>query len=334
MPIPTNQPFITAVESIQNAASGADRWQHREKQPPAYARRTSKSTTVVEYGRDDEQQIFEDRVIHNLWNDVREFSDRDADLLLYAFSSIIKETGGKGGAWIHAKQFLEQRGVKPMTKKEQGVTRRSGYRAEDLAAIEKSIYRISGLWINIEEVFPPRKKGGKQRVYRHQGRMFAVMESWAQHTIEDGGGTSERVPVAWKIKAGDWLMEYLSGPRYVAFLCDQSLKYDPYHEIWEKRLSRYFLFFLRINAKHHSNVLRRRIEALLQANSLFIDRVNPQKTRQRFERAMNRLLGDRQLDHWEYVPESMATLPARKWLDTWLQWNVRVSVKSRLDTPS
>jgi hypothetical protein len=334
MPVPTNQPFITAVESIQNAASGAGRWQRRENQPPAYARRTDKNTTVVEYGRDDERQVFEDRVIQNLWKDVREFSDRDADLLLYAFSSIIKETGSKGSAWIHAKQFLEQRGVKPMTKKEHGVTRRSGYRAEDLAAIEKSMYRLSGLWINIKEVFPPRKKGSKQRVYRHQGRMFAVMESWAQDTIETEDDAPERVPIAWKIKAGDWLMEYLSVPRYVAFLCDQSLKYDPYHEIWEKRLSRYFLFFLRINAKHHNGVLLRSIEELLQANSLPIDRVNPQKTRQRFERAMNRLLGDQQIDHWGYVPESMATLPARKWLDIWLQWSVRLSVKSRLDTPS
>lgn len=267
--MPTNQPFLTAVESIQNAASGADRWRNREKQPPAYIRRTAKSATIVEYGREDLQQIFEDCALLNLWEDVRAFSDRDADVLLYIFSAIIKETDGKDSVWIHAKHFLEQRGIKPITKREGMTTRRAGDRTEDLAAVESSIYRLSGLWINIEECFPLRKKGGKQRVFCHQGRLFAVMEIWTQHGIIPD---SQRTPVAWKIKAGDWLMEYLTTPRYVAFLCNQSLQYDPHNEVWEKRLSRYFLFFLRINARQHGSVLTKIVEKLLQANSLPIDK--------------------------------------------------------------
>lgn len=331
--VPTNQPFIATVESIQNAASGADRWRHREKQPPSYARHTDKSATVVEYGREDPQQVFEDRAITNLWKDVRAFSDRDADLLLYAFSTLIKETDGKGGAWIHAKHFLEQRGIKPITKREGVITRRAGDRVEDLAAVEHSLYRLSGLWVNIEERFPAPKKGGKQRVFRHQGRLFAVMETWTQHRMVPQEGIPEQIPVAWKIKAGDWLMEYLHAPRYVAFLCDQSLHYDPRNEVWEKRLSRYFLFFLRINAKHHRSVLTRSIEELLHANSLPINASDPQKTRDRFEKAMGRLLAEQQIESWEYLPEGMTMLPARKWLATWLQWHVRITARSRLAEP-
>jgi hypothetical protein len=207
--------------------------------------------------------------------------------------------------------------------------------------VEDSLYRLSNLWINIEEVFSPCNKGGKQRVFRHHGRLFAIMETWTQNTIapssmpgETEVAQPERIIVAWKIKAGDWLLEYLAAPRYVALLCDQALKYDPYHEIWEKRLSRYLLFFLRINAKHQSSVLTRSVEELLQANALPINKGDPHKTRGRFEKALNRLLADHQLDHWEYVPASIAALPARKWLEVWQQWSVRLSVRSRLVAPA
>src|SRR5437879_13367944 len=85
--VPTNQPFITTVESIQNAASGANRWQSTNRQPPHYVRQTRQSVTTIEYGRKHEQQHFTDRTILNLWTDVRELSERDADLLLCIFSA-------------------------------------------------------------------------------------------------------------------------------------------------------------------------------------------------------------------------------------------------------
>lgn len=327
--VPTNQPFLTTVQSIQNAASGAGRWQGTGKQPPYYVRRTAKSATTIEYGREETQQIFTDRAILNLWKDVREFSDRDADLLLSIFSAIIRETNGAGAAWIWASHFLDQRGVRPIMKREGALIRRAGHRLKDIADIDQAIYRLSGLWITIEEVFPARRKGGKARVYRHQGRVLTVVETWSQHTLDVDGQTPERLPVAWKIRAGDWLMEYLQAPRYVAAFCDQSLRYDPENEKWEKRLSRYFLFFLRINSRHQSSTLVRSIEELLQANSLPLDLTNPQRSRQRLEKALNRLLADQQMEHWEYVPASMSDLPAKQWLKTWLQWNVRISVHAR-----
>jgi hypothetical protein len=328
--VPTNQPFFTAVESIQNAASGASRWHGQERQPPYYARKTEKSSTIIEYGRDAEQQVFEDRAILNLWKDVHAFSDRDADLLLYAFSAIIKETNGQGGVWIWAQSFLDQRGVKPMSRTVEGTgRRRAGHRTEDVADIDASLYRLSGLWITIEEVLPPRKKSGKPRVYRHQGRVLTVMETWTQHTLHVSSEREERVPLAWKIRAGDWLLEYLHAPRYVAFLCEQSLHYDPENEKWEKRLSRYLLFFLRMNSRHSNSVLVRSVEELFQANSLPLDRESPQRSRHRLEKALDRLLADQQMEQWEYVPESITALPAKRWLQSWLHWRVRLLVKAR-----
>ncbi len=326
--VPTNQPFLTAVQSIQNAASGASRWQKQEKQPPYYVRQTEKSSTIIEYGREDEQQLFEDHAILNLWQDVRAFSDRDADLLIYVFSAIIRETNGHGGAWIWATHFLDQRGVKPMMKQEHTLRRRAGHRTEDIADIEASLYRLSGLWITIEERFPFQKKRKNARVYRHRGRVLTVMETWTQETLCASNEKQESIPFAWKIRAGAWLMEYLQAPRYIAWLCEKSLCYDPENERWEKRLSRYVLFFLRINSRHGGRTLVRCVDELLQANSLPLDKENPLRSRQRLEKALDRLLADQQMESWEYVPASMMALPARKWLEAWLQWHVRIVVRA------
>lgn len=285
--VPTNQPFITTVESIHNAASGAGRWHRKEKQPPYYVRQTEKNTTFIEYGRDGESQVFDDRAILNLWQDVKAFSDRDVDLLLFVFSAIIQQTNGQGGAWIWASQFLDQRGVKPITKRVGTVSRRAGHRIEDILDLDDSFYRLSGLWITIEETFPARRKGGKPRVYRHKGRVITVMETWSQETLTSDDQGRERLPIAWKIRAGDWLLEYLKAPRYVAHLCDQSLKYDPYHELWEKRLSRYLLFFLHINSRQSQCIMVRSIRELLLSTSLPLDSKNPRQKRDRFEKAMN-----------------------------------------------
>ncbi len=333
--IPYCYPLYVASEAIQNAASGADRWATPDKQPPFYARQSGNNTTTVEYGREAEQQIFEDKAVINLYKELKEYKDTDVDLLLYTLSAIIKETNGEGAAWIWANKFLDDREIKPITKNTNtSLERRAGHRVERLAEIDEAIYRLSGLWINIREYIPPKRKGGNTRVFTHRGRLWAVMETWTQNTLGENGEPHERIPVAWRIKAGDWLMEYL-GParRYVGYLCDQALKYDPYHQQDEKRLAYYFLFFLRFNAKNNDSFLVREIGDLLKACTLTPNGRDPQKARNRFEKAMNVLKKDGIIDDWEYVAKSQTELPSKKWLPVWLQWQVKIYVRARLVPP-
>lgn len=333
--VPYCFPLYVASEAIQNAASGADRWETPDKQPPFYARQSDNNTTTIEYGREAEQQIFEEKAVINLYKEVKNYKDTDVDLMLYTLSAIIKETNGEGAAWIWASRFLDDREIKPITKNTNtNLERRAGHRAERLAEIDEAIYRLSGLWINIREYIPPKRKGGKTRVFTHRGRLWAVMETWTQNTLGENGEPNERVPVAWRIKAGDWLMEYL-GParRYVGYLCDQALKYDPYHQQDEKRLAYYFLFFLRFNARNNDSFLVREIGDLLKACTLTPNGRDPQKARNRFEKAMNVLKKDGIIDDWEYVAQSQTELPSKKWLPVWLQWQVKVYVRARLEPP-
>jgi hypothetical protein len=114
----------------------------------------------------------------------------------------------------------------------------------------------------------------------------------------------------------------------VARVLQQALRYDPYHERWEKRLARYFTFHLRIGRKG-GDPLPRRIGAVLDELRLSISRRNPSVSRERFEKAMDRLVADGVVGGWGYSARAKATLaklPARGWLKDWLGCTVEVRV--------
>jgi hypothetical protein len=65
--------------------------------------------------------------------------------------------------------------------------------------------------------------------------------------------------------------------------------------------------------------------------SLPIDERFPQRTRDRFEKALTQLVEDRQIEAWQYKAE--VQLPARHWLGTWLEQSITVSVASTKHLP-
>src|SRR5262249_11641949 len=98
----------------------------------------------------------------------------------------------------------------------------------------------------------------------------------------------------------------------------QVLSYDPYHEMWEKRLARYFTFHMRINAAQGGITITREVGPLIEELSLPLNQRDPDRTRKRFEKAMQRLVDEALISHWGYH-EHNPPLPKRKWLPSWLK---------------
>lgn len=324
--IPSAWPFLTLVESTYNAGGDGQDWEHFPGQPPTYRRETKQMQTTVQLGRTSENQVFTESAISDLWSKLQTFKEEDVDLLLAILAQCIAFPD-PAGTWLWAEQFLgEYRGVQPRMQVDepgQMIKRSAGYRVEDLLEVERGISRLENLWIKIEEFTPPSRKGKKRRPYIHSGRVLSVMETWHQQSLDGTPGK----PHAWRIKPGAWLEKYVTERHEVVFLAKKLFEYDPYREVWEKRLGRYFMFHLRINAKHGNSMIVRRVGLLLNDLSLPIDdKKNPQRTRDRFEKAMNRLRDDGQINDWQYKDREQveSALPAKKWLDQWLEWQVEV----------
>jgi hypothetical protein len=133
--------------------------------------------------------------------------------------------------------------------------------------------------------------------------------------------------VAWRYKPGTWAAPFLAAPNlHFALLCQTTLQYDPYREQWEKRLARYFMFYLRISGgpNYGGTTIRRAVGDLLTELELPLDTTNPQRTRKRFEQALARLVADRVIDAWDYAKDN-PELPRRSWLPAWQQWGVYVT---------
>src|SRR5260370_15406885 len=124
------------------------------------------------------------------------------------------------------------------------------------------------------------------------------------------------------------MIPFLDGPyRFTGTLLAKTLNYDPYREFWEKRLAKYFMVYLRINAGRYRPI---KIEELFSRLNLPINEErNKHRTRDRFEKAMNTMTEHGHLTSWHYQ-EDMNHLPAHNWLTDWLNYHIIVAPSKQL----
>lgn len=327
--IPTCMPLQHAVNGMQNAASGADQWQQLDGKPPFYTGTSKVGSTMLEYNDLDTSLKVD------VWEHIKSFTDLDIDVLLATLGQVFTGSGqrDKHGTWIYASQILDYRGIEPRMQADTpgGQKRRAGHRQEDINDITQCMRRLSNLWITVaqeireevpERTAKGRKKKPKKIEHSVRSRLINITGMWYQRELNNEPIPSDATPVGWHVLVGEWIDPFLEGAnKQIGFLCQQALKYDPHNEKWEKRLARYFLFHMRMNGR--LGVFTREIGPLIETLSLPIDTRFPERnTKQRFEKAMNRLVEDKQIDGWEYDEE--INLPARGWLSTWLQQKIKI----------
>jgi len=84
------------------------------------------------------------------------------------------------------------------------------------------------------------------------------------------------------------------------------------------------MFHGHINTHGGGGTFNREIGKMLQEISLSAEKDNPQRTKNRFEKAMNTLVADKIIQEWCY--EAEVSLPARGWLATWLEQKITVHI--------
>jgi hypothetical protein len=352
VPIPIAIPIQGVLAALSNAASGAPGWEHRSDRVPRYTYRQGEATTKVELRSSTAIPSPDQRTILSLWKKVRTFGDLDGDvfLILLAQAMSAQEAGAipEEPNWAVATKILDYRGLKPIVKKELSasgasiIERQAGHRTEDVVSIAECIDRLENTWVTIRQMIetPPKSGRGKtrSRLYQHESRLIVIDERMRQKQLRpdeelaiedlepfDGSEDNTLIAVAWRYRLGTWITPFLANSnRQMAWLCQQALKYNPEKELLEKRLARYFLFHLRIYAAQTTQTIVRTIQTLFNELTLPTDGRNPERTRQRFEKALDRLVKDHQIDEWSYLEEN-PPLPKSGWLPIWLSWKMRFS---------
>jgi hypothetical protein len=255
---------------------------------------------------------------------VRKLGDLDGDIYLSFIAQLRNGNRDENGwTWINSAQLLDYRGIVPRTEKtESGKVYRAGHRHEDLEEIAGCVERMRNTRITVDQAIyeeptsPRSKKKGpsKKTRFTRESPLFQFGDVIRKEDLWEEAKATLPLEIAWQVKESAWMEPFIHGTNAaIGTLLQSCLEYDPYHEIWEKRLSRYLLFHLRTN--RHSTSITRKIETLLDDLSLIIDERNPMRTKDRFEKALNRLKTDGHIAIWQYQEE--VQLPARKWLETW-----------------
>jgi hypothetical protein len=238
---------------------------------------------------------------------VQAMGDLTADVLDIIMIVWLEHRDAQGFVEISADTFLRYRGV---LKHKSGTGRRGGYKAAQRQEIARQVSILSNLWITVadmEVVELVEGKEGKIRkrgTWRGQSRAI-VVTSQAGRVAADGTLHA----YAWRIRPGEVLMPFLSGPgRQLALLPRKTLEYHPNRQTWEKRLTRYFAWFWRIQRKTGVGTVYFRTPTLLGVAK---QRVMPKRLKRieaRLVKALDRLQSDGTIAGWEYVDEDISFL--------------------------
>jgi hypothetical protein len=335
--IPSSLAIQGVLASLHAAQDTTKGWRNGDGDMPVFEFMRGQGAARV-LMRPDADTTPSEAVAELLWGQVREFSDKDGDVLL-AMMAQAMEPGRRekdGSTWITASAILDYRGIRPIMKREGKVTRRAGHRTEDLAEIAACVHRLSAQWVELvsvetRSVHPGRRQPKIERM-SYESKLFSVNGQIMQGEL---GGS--RHAIAWRYHLGQCITEFLAAPnRQVAQLMQQVLEYDPYRQSFEKRLGRYFTIHHRIGASYKAP-LRRKVGGLFDELYLPINKSDPSRTMKRFEAAMDRLVTDGVLGGWTYTAESKARLqklPARGWLPDWLSCVIEIPTpKAALGPP-
>ena len=111
-------------------------------------------------------------------------------------------------------------------------------------------------------------------------------------------------------------------------LSAMALKYDPYRQVWEKRLARYVSWQWRSTAGDARARRPFHVDALLDAAGKEIDPRRPAVTRERLEKALDTLEEDGVIASWHYERWDDTLARHRGWMEDWRSCTVLIAPPS------
>jgi hypothetical protein len=323
-----------ALTAISNAVEGARGWK-ATKNAVVYTHEREQATAAVAIRHLDQEGEIVDKkdISKQLWERVNSYSDLDGDVLLAMLAQLtLVGPDERGGIWITVEDILGHRGIVPKTHETKDFQKReAGHRPIDVKEIAVGITRLRDTHVTIRRLQQPKKTGGRVRKVKQESFLLLISD----FLVPEGREETLDAAIAWYYRPGDCLEVPVGQIRKkAAWLLKKALEYDPYHQKWQKRLARYFLFHLRIaTGAFGGATITRSIGSMLNDAVLPIDKDDPGRTVARFEHAMHVLQEDGHISSWseEGYREMMGDRPTRHWLDQWLAHELEISAASLLE---
>ena len=258
---------------------------------------------------------------HLMFQQVAEMSDFDCDVLECCISEYITRVNPSlGFVSVGIDRILAIRGL---AKKQYCKGKRSGYRRAQKSAVLESLSRLRNVWLDLFEI-EICEKARRSRSRRLRSDLMHTRAFVVQRGPEQLGFIEEGVNVTHVLfRPADIFALFLLGPaRSVALLSAKALNYNPEKQWCEKRLSRFLSWRWSAITKEERYFLPYQIQTLLEAINLQPNHRFPSRSRDRLEKALDRLQRDQVIAGYQYEdwPEERAS--GHGWLEEWLQTRI------------
>lgn len=247
-------------------------------------------------------------------------SDLEADLITLAPVYLLAK--GEEEVAISPEQLLRDLDIQP--KQKDGYS--AGYRPEELQRVIDAFERLAWLQLKTRQRIQKRR-GVKPHLITAESPYLIITERIWQEPLLDDAKTKKLL--GWKYQIV-WLKKFTGDTeagKQLGVLLKKSLSYRQ-DQRWEKRLARYLTIHLCVAAHKGQASINCIIRHVLEQCGLTPserDRARPAEYAQQFEKAMDHLKRDGIIGDWMPKINRQTDLPARAWLDLWLDSSFRVT---------
>lgn len=227
-----------------------------------------------------------------------------------------KTKGPRDPVWVRVEDILELRGIK---KKKAGSGRRGGYDKKAKKEHAKHVSILFATWLDLYH-FERRQRGKKPEKMFIRGPLLALLHQLDTQLSFFGPEEAE----AWEILPEAFHAQnfYLAG-KETMLLSQKILGYNPKTEGTEKNMGRYFSWLWRIE-KGKAKVLC--VETILSRCGISIDEAHPNRTKDKLEKALERLEEDEILCwEWERQEGGEDIVGKKNWVEKWLKWTLKIT---------
>lgn len=240
---------------------------------------------------------------------------------------------------LHADDVLRMRGRKAHKG---GSGRRGGYLEKDRKDVSKHMEILAETWIKVfeMEISQEQSKQKRKKISRAtwQGESRAIVVTSRAGIVNTDG---ELDPYLWRVRPGDIFAPFLFGPgRQTAMMSLKALEYNPYRQKFEKRLTRYLTWQWRNRQKDASYLNPISVLKVLKSISErkkasdnpgdYINKKNPLQTRERLEKALDKLQDDGVIAAWQYESIDESIVGNKGWGLEWLKWKLIIEPPSEI----
>ncbi len=251
--------------------------------------------------------------VETLLNDLAKMDDLTIDVFILAITQwLYSARRADESVLIDVDKIMYYRGIQP--KRKDGYS--AGYREDDRRKVVETFELLDKMYVRAHNI-TVYEKNKKPREVTLESKVLAITDR-----IKENGEIK-----AFNVTPGRY-GNLLHGfdRRQTAMLCKKIVEYDYYRNNWEKRIGLYLTFQWAIRRTHGTMDQSFRISTILESINMKLNERYPLRTKERLEKAFDKLAEDGVITSWSYCGNSSINIKEKGWASTWLGSKVNFGV--------